>query len=168
MKFLRNQFRYSKKNQLPGKKFINIFPFFEKIKGSPLWKKLRHMVPPLLLKIRILRVKGVPYGVIFFQRGSSFEKRKNEIFPHDFDEKKTLTHTFVCRDTNDLIQIQRSFILLFDFPFTQYVFNGIFTSIQRFDYLYIRFRFVWFWNNTFFWINFTAFLTTFLLLQKNY
>ena len=46
------------------------------------------MVPPLLLKIRISWAKGVSYGVIFFQRGDPFENRKNEIFPHDFDEKK--------------------------------------------------------------------------------
>ena len=37
-------------------------------KGTPFEKKLRQRVPPLLLKFRISKLKGVPYGVIFFQR----------------------------------------------------------------------------------------------------
>ena len=45
------------------------------------------MVPPLVSKFGISKVKGVPFGVIFFQRGDYFQNRKNEIFPHDFDEK---------------------------------------------------------------------------------
>ena len=49
-------------------------------KGTPFEKKLRQIVPPMVLKFGISRAKGGPFSVNFFQRGYPFEISKNEDF----------------------------------------------------------------------------------------